>query len=122
MHARTQLWRGMADEGLITQEEYLDTAFAQFYRTKEEFVEPLNDPSSLVAHLQLRVDACTTDVVRCPYRQSYDDGLVPSWCAQMASHTLTDNPLAQESTTRWPSRTRSSGRYDRGARASSWPA
>ncbi len=77
-----QLWKGMADEGLITQDEYRQTAFAQYYRTKEEFLAPLTDPISPVASLRLKVDACMTDIVRCPYRQSFGNG--SSWCAACA--------------------------------------
>lgn len=80
-----KLWKGMADEGLITQDEYRQTAFAQYYRTKEEFLAPLTDPTSPVASLRLKVDACMTDIVRCPYRQSFGNG---EYDAVSYSHAL----------------------------------
>jgi hypothetical protein len=79
-----QLWKGMADEGLITLDEYRQTAFAQYYRTKEEFLAPLTDPTSPVASLRLKVDACMTDIVRCPYRQSFGNGSSCAVCAVCA--------------------------------------
>ena len=35
------LWAQSASEGLITQKEYINATFPQFYRTKEEFCAPL---------------------------------------------------------------------------------
>ena len=40
------LWVEMVTEGLITQKEYINATFPQFYRTKEEFCAPLTDVSS----------------------------------------------------------------------------
>lgn len=88
-----QLWKGMADEGLITQDEYRQTAFAQYYRTKEEFLAPLTDPTSPVASLRLKVDACMTDIVRCPYRQSFGNGSLCVVCAMCAVRVVRSNTV-----------------------------
>ena len=38
-----QHWRTHLDQGIITKEEYINTTFAQHYRTVEEFCAPFND-------------------------------------------------------------------------------
>ena len=67
------LWEQMAIERLITQKEYINATFPQFYRTKEEFCAPLTDISSPVYAAGLRLISAHTGVVGCPYRQAYED-------------------------------------------------
>jgi hypothetical protein len=62
-----RLWAGLADEGIITRDEYAATNFPQVYRTVEQFVAPLYDPASPVHRAGLRVEHVETRVVRCPY-------------------------------------------------------
>ncbi len=64
----------MADEGLITQEEYINTNFPQFYRTPEQFLEPFKDEHSKVRQLGLQVEKWQTATVPCPYRELYNKG------------------------------------------------
>lgn len=66
------LWKAMAEEGLITAEEYHDASFSQFYRTKEEFCAPLLDESSPARAAGLRLISAHTGMVRCPYRAAFD--------------------------------------------------
>jgi SAM-dependent methyltransferase len=66
------LWVQMATEGLITQKEYINATFPQFYRTKEEFCAPLTDSSSPVYAAGLRLISAHTGVVGCPYRKAYE--------------------------------------------------
>ena len=47
------LWKELASEGKITEHEYVNASFSQFYRTKEEFSAPLIDP--VLASVQGRV-------------------------------------------------------------------
>lgn len=61
------LWRAMADEGEITQAEYRDTAFPQFYKTVAEYCAPLTDEASPVHRAGLRLVSAETRVVPCPY-------------------------------------------------------
>jgi SAM-dependent methyltransferase len=67
------LWAQMATEGLITKKEYTNATFPQFYRTKEEFCEPLTDILSPVYAAGLRLVSAHTGLVRCPYRKAYED-------------------------------------------------
>ena len=63
----------MATEGLITQNEYINATFPQFYRTKDEFCAPLVNVSSPVYTAGLRLISAHTGVVECPYRKAYED-------------------------------------------------
>jgi SAM-dependent methyltransferase len=67
-----QHWFAMADEGLITPEEYSAGTFAQVYRTPDAFAAPLTDPSSPVSKAGLRLVSAHTAVVPCPYRAAFD--------------------------------------------------
>lgn len=67
-----ELWRDLAAEGRISQDEYTNASFSQFYRTKEEFSAPLVDPSSPVHAAGLRLISAHTGVVGCPYRAAFD--------------------------------------------------
>ncbi len=66
------LWKGLAAEGKITDTEYLNASFAQFYRTKEEFSAPLLDKASPVHAAGLRLVSAHTGVVRCPYQVAFE--------------------------------------------------
>ena len=41
-----QIWRGMADEGLINEEQYKKGTVLNFYKSPEEFMAPLKDTHS----------------------------------------------------------------------------
>ena len=66
------LWKQLATEGKISEAEYINASFSQFYRTKEEFSAPLVDTSSAVYSSGLRLISAHTGVVGCPYRAAFD--------------------------------------------------
>ncbi len=66
------LWRGLADEGRITGDEYVNATFSQFYRTREEFSAPMLDENSAVHQAGLRLVSAHTGLVACPYRAAFD--------------------------------------------------
>lgn len=66
------LWKGLADEGRISPDEYVNASFSQYYRTKEEFSAPLLDTSSVVHAAGLRLISAHTGLVKCPYRAAFD--------------------------------------------------
>ena len=66
------LWRELAEAGVITESEYQATAFPQFYKTKEEFCAPLNNPESPVSRAGLRLEQAYTDLTKCPYRAQFE--------------------------------------------------
>ena len=68
-----EIWRALADEGVITGDEYRDTNFPQCYRTVEQFTGPLTDPASPVHRAGLRLDHVETRVVGCPYARDFSD-------------------------------------------------
>ena len=67
-----QLWRAMAEEGLITANEVRDATFAQVYRTPEEFAAPLVTEDSAVRAAGLRLVSARTRLTPCPYRAAFD--------------------------------------------------
>ena len=66
------LWRELADTGVISESEYQSTAFPQFYRTKEQYCEPFDDPESRVRAIGLCLEKAYTSVTKCPYRAEFD--------------------------------------------------
>ena len=66
------IWRAMQEQGLISDEEYLDASFSQCYRTKEEFCDPFNDSSSPVVKAGLKLVSAQTGIVKCPYRAAFE--------------------------------------------------
>ena len=68
-----KFWRDLADDGVITQAEYLNTNFPQHYRTVEEFTAPLNDKTSPVYKAGLRLEQVETRLVRCPFEQDFTE-------------------------------------------------
>lgn len=66
-----RLWRGLADDGIITQAEYTATNFPQVYRTSEQFTAPLRDPSSPVHRAGLRLEHVDERHLVCPYAKAF---------------------------------------------------
>ena len=66
-----ELWRELANEGRISETEYVNATFSQFYRTKEEFSAPLLDQGSPVHRAGLRLISAHTGIVKCPYREAF---------------------------------------------------
>lgn len=69
----SELWAGLADDGIITRQEYLETNFPQCYRTTEQFTAPLHDPDSPVRKAGLQLEHVESRVVRCPFEQDYTE-------------------------------------------------
>lgn len=67
------LWRQLADEGAITDTEYLNTNFPQCYRTEAEFTAPLDNQNNPVYQAGLRLEHVESRVVRCPFEQDFND-------------------------------------------------
>ena len=67
-----RLWKAMAVEGRISEAEYTNASFSQFYRTKEEFSAPLVDTTSPTHAAGLRLISAHTGVVRCPFQVAYE--------------------------------------------------
>jgi hypothetical protein len=70
-----QHWRMHLDQGIITNEEYINTTFAQHYRTVDEFCAPFNDKMSLVSKAGLKLLSCNTRLTKCPYREAYEKNI-----------------------------------------------
>lgn len=65
------VWRGMANEGLITDTEYLNTNFPQVYRNEAQFTAPLRDPASPVYKAGLRLEHVEERHLVCPYVEAF---------------------------------------------------
>ena len=65
------LWRELATEGIITDAEAEACAFANYYRSLEEFSAPFADENSPVRRAGLKLVSAETKVVRCPYRAAW---------------------------------------------------
>ncbi|MDC3018001.1 class I SAM-dependent methyltransferase [Paracoccaceae bacterium] len=70
-----QHWKKHLDQGKITKEEYINTTFAQHYRTVEEFCAPFNDKMSKVSEAGLKLLSCSTKLTKCPYRETYEKNI-----------------------------------------------
>lgn len=66
-------WRGLVDDGIITEEEFANTNFPQVYRTQDQFVAPLKDPNSAAYKSGLRLEHVEARVVRCPFEQQFSE-------------------------------------------------
>ena len=77
-----QIWRGMADEGLISEEQYRKGTVLNFYKSPEEFMAPLKDTASAPYRNGLRLVEARTVYVKCPYRRRWnEDGDTASFAA-----------------------------------------
>lgn len=61
-------WDQLKEQNLIDDEERLGVSFPNYYRTKEEFLECVNDVKGL------KVVSTEEKIVRCPYRELYVAG------------------------------------------------
>ncbi|MFI5014516.1 MAG: SAM-dependent methyltransferase [Hyphomicrobiales bacterium] len=66
-----RLWKGLADEGVITRAEYANTNFPQVYRTTDEFIAPLQDDTSAAYRAGLRLEHVEARHLVCPYAKAY---------------------------------------------------
>jgi len=65
------LWKRFADQGIVSSHEYLNMTFPQYYRTVEEFTQPLLDQRGLVYRAGLRLEQCKTRIVPCPFAAEF---------------------------------------------------
>jgi SAM dependent carboxyl methyltransferase len=64
-------WRGLLASGRINEDEYVNAAFQQFYKTPDEFAAPFRDPRSAVSKAGLRLENLSTIVTPCPYAADF---------------------------------------------------
>ncbi len=67
----SEIWAQLAEDGLITRDEYINTSFPQCYRTVEQFTAPLKDPANPVYRAGLRLEHVETRVVPCPFARDF---------------------------------------------------
>ena len=68
-----QIWRGLADEGVINEEQYRSGTVLNFYKSPDEFMAPLKDESSAPYRNGLRLVDERTVYVKCPYRRRWNE-------------------------------------------------
>lgn len=66
-----RLWRELAVDGTISDQEYRNTAFPQYYRNVEEYSAPLIERSNPVYAAGLRLESIETGIVPCPYAAAF---------------------------------------------------
>ncbi len=64
-------WRDLFTAGRITQAEYRNATFQQFYKDPSEFAAPFEKSDSPVRQAGLRLDHISTSVTPCPYAAEY---------------------------------------------------
>jgi hypothetical protein len=68
-----QIWRSLADEGVISEEIYRKGTILNFYKSPEEFMAPLKDTTSAAYLNGLRLVDERTVHVPCPYRKRWNE-------------------------------------------------
>ena len=64
-------WRDLLRAGRISETEYVNATFQQFYKTPNEFAQPFLDPNSAVARAGLKLESISTMVTPCPYAAEF---------------------------------------------------
>ncbi|MBZ9661167.1 class I SAM-dependent methyltransferase [Mesorhizobium sp. ESP-6-4] len=64
-------WRDLLAAGRISEAEYVNATFQQFYKTPDEFAAPFRDPVSPVSQAGLRLENIFTMVTPCPYAEAF---------------------------------------------------
>ena len=102
-------WRNLANQNIITEEEFAAASFAQHYRTLQEFTAPFTTPHSAVSKAGLRLVSASTRFTPCPYREMFEQDekmtaaafaaqLIPtmrSWSETVFSTALHNRPPAE---------------------------
>lgn len=65
------LWQQLAAEGVINQAEFVGMTLPQYYKSVEEFIQPLTDTSSPVYQAGLRLAHWETRIVPCPFAAEF---------------------------------------------------
>ncbi|KZR93699.1 SAM dependent carboxyl methyltransferase [Synechococcus sp. MIT S9509] len=68
-----QIWKSLADEGVISEEQYRKGTVLNFYKSPDEFMAPLKDQSSAPYRNGLRLVDERTVYVKCPYRRRWEE-------------------------------------------------
>ncbi|KAJ7378001.1 hypothetical protein OS493_025317 [Desmophyllum pertusum] len=63
-HTMRDLWKELADDGLITQEEFKKTTFVSYFRTVDEFKKPFEFQDSPVLKAGLSLVSIETKVIK----------------------------------------------------------
>ncbi len=66
------IWRELVDQGRVSEREYRNMTLPQYYRTVEEFTEPLTNQHSACHQAGLRLDSIETGVVPCPFARQFE--------------------------------------------------
>ena len=78
------IWRDLAEDGLISEEQYRNGTVLNFYKSPEEFMAPLKDETSAAYRNGLRLVDERTVYVPCPYRQRWkNNGDTASFAAAL---------------------------------------
>jgi hypothetical protein len=64
-------WRGLYAAGRISETEFVNATFQQFYKTPAEFAAPFRDPSSAVSRAGLKLEHISTMMTPCPYSEAF---------------------------------------------------
>ncbi|CAF1377209.1 unnamed protein product [Adineta ricciae] len=67
----TNHWRKLMSDGEITESEYHNATFQQYYRTVNEFTAPFDDENSSVRRAGLVLKHVSTRVTKCPYAAQF---------------------------------------------------
>lgn len=69
-----RLWQGLADDGIITGDEYRATAFQQFYKSIDDTLAPFEDADGVARRAGLRIETAEPRTVECPFRLAFERG------------------------------------------------
>lgn len=64
-------WRNLVKDGTISEAEFKRANFVQFYKTKEDFIAPLQDTNSPVSKAGLVLEKAFTRTTGCPYAADF---------------------------------------------------
>ncbi|MFL2543141.1 MAG: SAM-dependent methyltransferase [Alphaproteobacteria bacterium] len=64
-------WKHLENQGLITNQEFINATFTQHYRTLEEFKKPFENKDSVISKSGLVLKSCETMITDCPYKIHY---------------------------------------------------
>ena len=64
-------WKELENDGVISNDEFINATFSQHYRTIDEFCKPFDNPNSIISKSGLRLKSCKTSITKCPYQKYY---------------------------------------------------
>ena len=66
-------WKYLEEQGIISNQEYINATFTQHYRTVEEFRAPFDNKDSAISKSGLILKSCETMITECPYKIHYSN-------------------------------------------------